>query len=258
VPRSHGVIKVSVWEVGSGFRALSLDAQWAYEMLISQPQINNCGLLPYTPEKWVRFAAGLDKFRLGEALLELEIKRFTITDADTGEILVRTFIKHDQIWKQPKLVTNARKLIREVESERIREYLLSRHPWLTDETWLLKKIEQHETSKKVATQDAQEAHDTPSVRGSVRGSDTPSHTPIAEPVENGSQKGVSEGVTEGVSPPRASARDDLPLPLDQDPPLGLGLSRSEAVALDVAADERDRTAREQLLAEITPDLREIE
>lgn len=212
--RSHGVIKVEVWEAVSDFRRLYLDAQWAYAMLVSQPLINNLGVLPYVPEKWARLSLDLTPQRLRHALDQLEEQRYTVTDEATAELLIRTFIRHDKVWSQPKLVTNARRLIREVESPPIRDYLLSEHPWLTDETWSGEKIRRHENRRR--------PRDTPSETPS----DTPSETPIAEPVENGLRKGV----TEGVSPTRARVRDGLPQPLDQDQPLGRTSSDTSAAA----------------------------
>lgn len=176
--RSHGVIKVEVWEPRSDFRQLPMDAQWSFAMLISQPQINNLGVLPYLPEKWVRLAADLDDRRLQHALEQLDQNHFTITDRDTAEILVRTFIKHDKVWSQPKLVTNARRLIREVESTTIRDRLVDRHPWLV-EPWTDDDVKAFETCGK-----------HPSSKGVTE--------PLNEPLH--------EGVTEGLSPPRARVR----------------------------------------------------
>jgi hypothetical protein len=253
MPRSHGVIKVTVWEVGSDFRQLPLDGQWAYEMLISQPQINNLGLLPYNPEKWWRFADDLTAVRLHQALTVLEQAAMTVTDPDTGELLVRTFIKHDRIWKQPKLVTNARKLIREVESERIRAYLLDRHPWLTDETWKQDRIERHESGVKQIRRPTTEPLSTPVETRNGKGLTEGVTEPLTEGEHEGVTEGLPEGVSEGVSPPRARAQDGLPLPLPQDPTPRTGSSVNSTRA--VAAP--DRTALAQNLQNITPDLRGI-
>lgn len=160
--RSYGALKTSVWEPGSDLRELEPLPQWAYMMLISQPQISNLGVLAYTPEKWCRFAFGLTAAALERAIGELEEQGFVIVDRDAGELLVRTFIKHDKVWSQPKLVTNARRLIREVESEQIRNVLVRRHPWLIDE---------RSTKDEIAA--FEESAETPSDRGIERASDTP-------------------------------------------------------------------------------------
>lgn len=225
-----------MWEVGSDFRGLSLDSQWAYEMLVSQPQINNLGLLPYTPEKWWRFAADLTAVRLHQALTQLEQAAMTVTDSETGELLVRTFIKHDRIWKQPKLVTNARKLIREVESHPIRSYLLDRHPWLIEESWSHDKIERHETTRRRPRTTTTEPLST--------------HEPTAngKPLTEGEHEGVTEALTEGVSPPRARVRDGLPLPQAPTPTTGSSVSETRAVAAPLGT----------ALTQITPELRNIQ
>jgi hypothetical protein len=136
VARVHTNLKTEVWAPGSGFRQLSPHAQWAYMLLMSQSQISNLGLLAYTPQKWVRLAKGLTEETLEEAIAELAAGYYILVDRDTSELLVRTFIRHDKVWSQPALVTNARVLIGQVESDEIREHLLARHPWLDGDTWL--------------------------------------------------------------------------------------------------------------------------
>lgn len=131
--RTHGRIKVEVWDVGSDFRHLTVDAQWAYEMLISQPQITMCGTLPFTPKKWAKLASDLTLARIESAVEELEGHWYVIVDRDTDELLVRTMVKHDRAWANPKLAESARRRFKEIESESIREYLTSRHAWLSDE-----------------------------------------------------------------------------------------------------------------------------
>lgn len=172
--RSYGVLKSTLWEPGSDFRQLDPLTQWAYTMLISQPQISNLGILAYTPEKWARLAAGLTVEIVEGAIAILEAGRYILVDLDTGELLVRTFIRHDKVWMQPKLVTNARKLIREVESERIRAELCTQHPWLVND-WTRDEILAFEEAK-----------------------ETPSDTPP--------ERGSGEGVTEGVPIPGSSQR----------------------------------------------------
>lgn len=164
--RSYGAVKVSVWEVTSDFRRLELAAQWGYMMLISQPQLNNLGVLPYAPEKWHRFAADINRDALHGIIDQLVEHHYVVVDTETDELLVRTFIKHDKVWAQPKLVTNARRLIREVESQLIRDTLTARHPWLID-TSDKAQIEHHETTPALWKDP-----DTPV--------ETPSHTPTAE------------------------------------------------------------------------------
>lgn len=201
--RSYGVLKSTLWEPGSDFRQLDPLAQWGYTMLISQPQISNLGILAYTPEKWARLAVGLTVEIVEGALAIIEAARYILVDLDTGELLVRTFVRHDKVWSQPRLVTNARKLIREVESERIRAELCTQHPWLVND-WTKEEI--------LAFEEAQE---------------TPSDTPP----DRGSNKGVSKGVSIPLSTQRAPAG----------PGAGAGSSsrRTSSSRTEVSYDARD-------------------
>ncbi len=134
--RTFASLKAQVWEPGSEFRLLPIDAQWAYTMLISQPQISNLGILPLAPRKWLRLADDATLERVEAALAVLEEREFILVDHETGELLVRTFIRHDKVYAQPALVTNARILIGQVESDRLRGYLVDKHPWLDADRWL--------------------------------------------------------------------------------------------------------------------------
>lgn len=132
--RKHGVVKVEVWDVGSDFRKLTRDAQRAYMMLLSQPSINNCGVLAYTPERWAMFARDDSIRSQKRALTELGQHDFVVVDTRTRELLVRTFIKHDRIERQPNLKASAQKQFHEIESVRIRQVLASQHAWLSQDT----------------------------------------------------------------------------------------------------------------------------
>lgn len=133
--RSFGVIKSEVWEPRSGFRKLTPGGQWAYLMLVSQPQISNLGLLAYTPEKWARLATSLTERQLEDWIAELSAAYYVLLDIQTGELLIRTFVRHDKVWAQPALVANGRILIRAVESDEIHDYLVGEHPWLDTDRW---------------------------------------------------------------------------------------------------------------------------
>ncbi len=142
--RSHGCIKVEIWD-DPEFTKLSKQAQWTYFMLISQPEINNLGMLAYIPSRWKGFADGCSIRELDSDVAELEAKGYVLMDREKCEICVRSFIKHDKVWAQPYLVKNARAIFKYVKSERIRMSLRSRYPWLDDETEPF-EIREYETS----------------------------------------------------------------------------------------------------------------
>lgn len=223
--RSHGILKTTVWDVGSEFRQLSRNAQWAYTMLISQPQITNCGCLPYLPHKWAALAAGGTRPELDQALAELEERRFIVVDETTSELLVRTFVKHDRIYRQPNLVKNARAEFRGIESTMIRDYLADRHPWLTDETIDPPEYEQNGL------------RETPSETPFTTLCETPSETPLETPSERS-----SETPSETPFPPagtRVGATRTAPTPSPSPSPsrdgMGMGYAAAASPASGAAA-----------------------
>lgn len=127
--RSFARVKASVW-VDEDWRRLSPGAQWCYMLLISQPQINNCGIVPYQPRRWARMAAGVTPEHVAAYLTELARANFIIVDEGSEEILVRSFVKHDEIAKQPKLVISARRQFGEIQSDTIPEVLRREYPQL--------------------------------------------------------------------------------------------------------------------------------
>jgi hypothetical protein len=145
--RTHGRIKVEVWDAGSEFRELGIDAQWAYQMLVSQPSVSMCGTLAYTPKKWAKLARGLTLEVVEEALLELEEAWYVILDRDTDEVLIRSFVKHNTPWAMGNLVTAGRRQFREIDSEAIRVYLRERHPWLVDASMKTEQIREYEEGR---------------------------------------------------------------------------------------------------------------
>lgn len=245
--RSYGVLKTSMWEPGSEFRLLSPTAQWAYMLLLSQPQISNLGLLAFTPEKWIRLANGATPQQVEAAIGELEERRYLIVDRDTGELLVRTFIKHDRVWKMPKLVTNARVLFRTVESEAIRSYLSRRHPWLVEADWDKARIEAFED-------DYQEPQEPP-FDGPGKPLSIPLSIPVSEPLsipvseKTSGAQGLDTGP--GVGPGSSSRKEEDQLQKDpaaaeQPSPEDLEAPRLSEVkaAVEALGDHDEQTLRQ--------------
>lgn len=127
--RTYARVKGSVW-TDEDWRSLSPEAQWAYLLLISQPQITNCGVLPYLPARWTRLAAGLTTGAVRAMLEELEHHRFVVVDEAAGEVLIRSFVKHDGVEKVPNIRQAALRQYEEIESRLIRHTLAGEYPHL--------------------------------------------------------------------------------------------------------------------------------
>ncbi|MER5622482.1 hypothetical protein ABT061_15705 [Streptosporangium sp. NPDC002544] len=113
--RNHGRIFSSIW-TDDDFRQLTPDPQRFYMFLISQPNLNHAGLIPMTLRRWAGSASGLTVPDVQHSLKQLEVARFVVVDEDVEEVLVRSLVRNDGIWKQPKVMLAMESAAREITS----------------------------------------------------------------------------------------------------------------------------------------------
>ncbi|WP_052684975.1 hypothetical protein [Lentzea aerocolonigenes] len=104
--RDHARIECSIWEDDDDWNALSGPAMLLYVFLLSQRELTYAGLLPLRLRRWTKklpFAAE----EVSAALAELDARRFLVVDRDAEEVLVRSLIRRDGIWKQPQVLAAA-------------------------------------------------------------------------------------------------------------------------------------------------------
>lgn len=193
--RGHGRILSSIWE-DQDFIALTPGQQRLFLFLISQPNLNHAGLLPVTLRRWSRKAQGLTAAEVEELLHGLEEARFVVLDEETEELLIRSFVRNDGVWKQPKVMGAMVSGALEIESRKLRQALLvemDRIPLddLSDEPAKTRGVEGPSIRRQVAEHIStlrkafgypapnplEEGSGSPSRGGSVTPSGTPSDTP---------------------------------------------------------------------------------
>lgn len=101
--RSHAAIYNRIW-ADPEWRALDVNAQHLYILLISQPQMNLAGVLPLQLRKWASCVDGWDIADVAIALDRLRDDRFILVDEDTEEVMVRTLIRNDGAYKIPNVL----------------------------------------------------------------------------------------------------------------------------------------------------------
>lgn len=122
--RTHGKLFCSIWS-DRDFRALDRAAQGMYAFLVSQDRLDYAGVLQITLRSWAAAAAGLTVAEVEDTLDVLEKHRFIIVDRDTEELMIRTFIRRDELWRQPKMMLAVVAAAQKIQSPRLRLALLA-------------------------------------------------------------------------------------------------------------------------------------
>ena len=93
-------MKRSIWG-DSDFVALNATAQRLYLLLCSQPDITPVGVIPLTPARWARLANNTQPVDICNDLDTLTGARFVLVDVSTEEVLVRSYLSHDESFRNP-------------------------------------------------------------------------------------------------------------------------------------------------------------
>jgi len=101
VARTYGNVFTAIWR-DPDFQKLELDAQHAYLMLVTQTNISSVGTLPITARRWSSYCVDGSVERLSNALRMLSDASFVVIDDDLEELLVRSFVRWDGGYKNPK------------------------------------------------------------------------------------------------------------------------------------------------------------
>lgn len=120
--RDHGRILCRIWQ-DKDFRALPRTTQALYMQLLSQPSVNNAGVLPLQISKWAKGCDELDEGSIADDLLALVDRGFVMVDEDTEEVLIRTFVRNDGVLAHKYIFKNALRCAEAVESPALRHAL---------------------------------------------------------------------------------------------------------------------------------------
>lgn len=117
--RQYAQILKRIW-ADTDWKSLTRDAQWMYQLLLSQPSMNYAGVLPLTSRRWAKLASDATIEIVEKALEFLHERGFLVVDWDTEEVLIRSFIRNDGLWKQPNMLTTALRHADDVSSDHIK------------------------------------------------------------------------------------------------------------------------------------------
>jgi hypothetical protein len=226
--RGHGRILASIWE-DQDFVALEEADQRFYLFLISQPNLNHAGLLDLTLRRWSKKAHGLTVSVLEQRIERLEQARFIVVDDDTEELLIRSFVRNDGVWRMPKVMGAMVSGALEISSRKLQTALLAemdRIPLeeLSDVPAKLRNGgEGPSIREQVSThiETLRKAFGTPTPDPHGRGYETPSATPSGTPSDTPNEGG-REGSTRGraatyvrAAPAPAPTPAPIPSPIQE-------------------------------------------
>lgn len=120
--RSFGRLYVRIW-TDPDWRALDVNAQHLYCVLISQESMNLAGVLPLQLRKWSSCVNGWDIADVAAALDTLRAARFVLVDEDTEEVLIRTLIRNDEAYKTPGMLKSILKSAEHTQAPMLRREL---------------------------------------------------------------------------------------------------------------------------------------
>lgn len=182
--RDHARIRLSIWG-DPDFRVLTSDQQRLYFLVVSQPGMTNCGVVPYTVRRWAALAGDTTERGIRKGIAALQGKRYVLVDEDTEELLIRSFVRHDGILSSPNISVACAKA------------------WETTHSPMLRAAFQFELHR--INNGVQE-------EGWEKGWPRLQYI-LTEPLSEGFDKGLPEGFLEGFRESRAGA---APVP-DPDP-----------------------------------------
>lgn len=122
--RQFAQVFSAIWD-DPDFRTLEPSPQRLYLFLLSQSNINYAGVIMLSPRRWASRAADYPETALLTDLAVLIDRRYVVVDPAEEELLVRSYIRNDGLWKNPKTMKSARRDALATASLPLREALIA-------------------------------------------------------------------------------------------------------------------------------------
>ncbi|WP_423487914.1 hypothetical protein [Mycobacteroides sp. PCS013] len=221
--RDHARVNLNIWG-DDDFRELPVDAQALYWMLWTSPGLSYCGAHVWHSGKLAQSAGDWTAARIEAAAATLAAGLFLIVDIDTEECLLRSWIKHDGLWKSPNMavaMANARaglgsRTLRGVVVHEVKK-LAAAQPDLSSWT--------RDVVQKMLVQKAVDPADIPPFNRGPNGGANPRPDRLLNPSGKPSLNPSGNGYREGSSNPSCN-----PSPTTSTSPTPNSLSQSDYVS----------------------------
>lgn len=121
--RDHARVYLAIWD-DPQWLALTSVQQIGYLALVSSRDLSYCGVAPLIPARYQDLSSDMTSRKFSAAIEGLESARFVVTDRSTAEVLVRSYVRHDGILKQPNVTKALVKALRLVHSDPLRAVVI--------------------------------------------------------------------------------------------------------------------------------------
>jgi hypothetical protein len=123
--REYARIRISIAS-DRDFEDLTPAAQWFFtRILIPEPTLNHCGVADWRPRRLLGKARGLTVDYLLECAAECESGRYALFDDQTEEVLARSYIRTEELLRNPKMATAVISSYRAIASKVLRAAVVS-------------------------------------------------------------------------------------------------------------------------------------
>lgn len=121
--REYGQLRHDIWN-DDDWLNLTVPAQHLYMTLLSDPTLTYCGVTDWRPGKIAQRAAENSAADTTIAAQELSYAYFLVVDEDSEEVMIRSYLRHDPILKNPRLAVTMSKDYGTIGSRKIRAALV--------------------------------------------------------------------------------------------------------------------------------------
>lgn len=98
--RPYAKLYRDIW-ADPDFTGLPVAVQYLYLFLLSQPNLNAAGVMGLTIRRWALVAGNVKPPDVEHGLTMLSDRKYVIADYDSEEVLIRTYIRNDGLWRIP-------------------------------------------------------------------------------------------------------------------------------------------------------------
>lgn len=221
--RDYAQIRTDIW-ADDHWRTLTPGAQWLYTHLLTSPTLTHAGVADWRPVRIAKLGRTLTPDLVRKYADELARDRFVLTDDETEEVVVRSFIRHDGVLMNPNLWKSLGVAFADIYSAAIKAMVAAEvlrlrrehpegivtpkgrtvNPWVSPHLQTLIKSGSDRGMQTPMETPSRTPSDSPSPRGSDTGSPP---TPLPTPTPNASHSTRERKVKER----------EKPLPADWEP-----------------------------------------